>query len=148
MLRAFAATTARPLAKAAHARGALSTATMSAAWAAKPPPPPAILAPPPKEKEEDKAKEGDAKKEGEKKEEPKPVEPKLEPEYAEPKLEAEVLENPARVLRAQERVIAPLPGSRYVPISDKWKELLHSDKRKPKESTDKDGVSDDATRSQ
>ena len=65
-----------------------------------------------------KAKEGDAKKEGEKKEEPKPVEPKLEPEYAEPKLEAEVLENPARVLRAQERVIAPLPGSRYVPISD------------------------------
>ena len=104
--------------KAAHARGALSTATMSAAWAAKPPPPPAILAPPPKEKEEDKAKEGDAKKEGEKKEEPKPVEPKLEPEYAEPKLEAEVLENPARVLRAQERVVAPLPGSRYVPISD------------------------------
>ena len=35
----------------------------------------------------------------------------------EPKLESEVLENPARVLRAQERVIGPLPGSRYVPIS-------------------------------
>ncbi|KOO53804.1 psmd1 [Chrysochromulina tobinii] len=34
-----------------------------------------------------------------------------------PKLEYEVLENPARVLRAQERLITALPGSRYVPIS-------------------------------
>jgi len=34
-----------------------------------------------------------------------------------PKLEYEVLENPARVLRAQEKLITALPGSRYVPIS-------------------------------
>ena len=36
----------------------------------------------------------------------------------------------------------------YKPISDKWEELLLSDKRKPKkESTGEDGVSEDATRS-
>ena len=35
----------------------------------------------------------------------------------EPKLETELLENPARVLRAQERLLDSLPGSRYVPIS-------------------------------
>jgi len=66
--------------KAAHSRGAMSTATLHAAMAHK-------LAP--LEGEED----------------------------PEPKLEYEILENPARVLRAQERVIGPLPGSRYVPIS-------------------------------
>jgi len=38
-------------------------------------------------------------------------------EDPEPKLDHEILENPTRVLRAQERVIAGLPGSRYVPIS-------------------------------
>jgi 26S proteasome regulatory subunit N2 len=78
--------------KAAHGRGALATATLRAAYAAKPPPPPPALAP----------KEGG--------------EAKMEEEFAEPKLEWEVLENPARVLRAQERVIAPLAGSRYVSI--------------------------------
>jgi len=34
-----------------------------------------------------------------------------------PKLDSEVLENPARVVRTQERLITALPGSRYVPIS-------------------------------
>uniref|UniRef100_A0A7S2JSF5 26S proteasome regulatory subunit RPN2 C-terminal domain-containing protein n=1 Tax=Haptolina brevifila TaxID=156173 RepID=A0A7S2JSF5_9EUKA len=66
--------------QAVHARGVISTATLTAAMAHKPP-----LA----EGEEDK----------------------------EPKLEYEILENPTRVLRAQERVITSLPNSRYVPIS-------------------------------
>jgi len=43
-----------------------------------------------------------------------PLEGELDPM---PKLEHEVLENPARVVRAQEKLITALPGSRYVPIS-------------------------------
>ena len=84
--------------KAAHGRGAMSTATLMAAYAHRPPPPPEILM----EKDaEGKPKAGSS----------------AADELAEPKLEAEVLENPARVLRAQEKHIAPLHGSRYVPIS-------------------------------
>jgi len=40
-----------------------------------------------------------------------------DPHLVEPKLDYEILENPARVLRMQERVIASLPDSRYIPIS-------------------------------
>jgi len=43
-----------------------------------------------------------------------PIEGEEDPE---PKLEYEILENPARVLRAQERLIGPLTGSRYVPVT-------------------------------
>ena len=77
--------------RAAHTDGKISTATLSAAFAHKPSAPPEILG-----------------------EEVKAVH---EAELSEPKLEYEILENPARVLRAQERVIGSLPGSRYVPIS-------------------------------
>ena len=66
--------------KAAHAEGAMSTATLKAAMAHK-------------------------------------LDPLEGEEDAEPKLDYEILENPARVLRAQERVIGLLPDSRYVPIS-------------------------------
>ena len=76
----------------AHAKGKVATATLMAAYGAKPPLPPVAL-----------AKEGG--------------EPQLEEAYSLPTLEHEVLENPARVLRTQERVIGPLPGSRYVPIA-------------------------------
>lgn len=80
------------MARAAHCKvGALESRVTDY----KPPPPPPALLP--------NLKEGE--------------EPPLEDKYAEPKLDAEVLENPARVVRAQERVIGPLPGSRYVPIS-------------------------------
>ena len=40
-----------------------------------------------------------------------------DPNLAEPKLDYEILENPARVVRTQERVIGSLSDSRYVPIS-------------------------------
>jgi len=83
--------------KTAHARGAISTATLMSSYAAKPALPPAVLMP--------KTADGS------------PGESKLEECFTEPDLATEILENPARVLRPQERVIAPLPGSRYVPVS-------------------------------
>merc|ERR1740138_1617377 len=81
--------------QALHAKGAISTHTLTAAYGAKPPTPPAALGGPKDDKDV----------------------PKIEPAFAEPKLDTEVLENPCRVLRSQERVIGALAGSRYVPIS-------------------------------
>jgi hypothetical protein len=77
---------------AAHARGAVSTVVYAALVALKPPP------------EKAEKAEGDEKEK--KKGEEKPDE-----------TDFEILENPARVLRGQERAISLLPDARYVPVT-------------------------------
>ena len=84
---------------AAHARGAMATTAYAALVALKPPPPP----PEPPAEGAEADKDAAAKKE-------KAKEVKDETSF-------EILENPARVLRAQEKHVQQIPGARYVPVT-------------------------------